>query len=336
MMVNHLQEKLFRIILHRYAEKREAVQALMGVLDKSQDAIYRRLRGSTILTADEFALLANTYGISMDALALSGANQVLFTYNLQLDQVGRVENYLEHVLTLATELTSTPETRLWYTAREIPVFSYYSFYPLLAFKMFVYAKTYWNLADPGEAKFHLTPPDKRYEALSRQIATRYLHINSTEIWNPDLLNNTLNQIFFFLDSEQFARPEEAIILCYSLGDMVNYTRAMAARGRKFDPGDPGRSLGAYRLYLNEFSSTTDTLLIAHHKTKTLITSFGTPNFLRCNEERLCNEIERWMDGIIQRSTPISHGQARHRELFFNRLLHRIDRARKKIEQRLSA
>ncbi len=336
MTVHDIQQKLFQAILSRYSSKSEGVLALRQLMDKSQDAIYRRLRGATPLTAHEFALLAQHFGISMDALARPDADQVLFTYNLQLGQVGKVEDYLQHVLDLATELSHGPSPRVQYTAREIPVFHYYSFYPLFAFKMFVYAQTYWTLDGAEKATFQLHPRPQPATELARQIAGQYLKLDSVEIWNPDLLNNTINQILYFLDTKQFARPEEASILCDSLLNMISWTRAMADRGEKFLPDNAGApGLGAYRLYLNELSSTSDTMLITGNGAKTLITSFGTPNFLRSNEERLCLEVEQWMAGIVRRSTPLSHKQARHRELFFNRLQQRVDRAREEIQRRLN-
>ena len=68
-----LQEQLFDIILNRFPRRVDAVEALCHLLHLAKDPIYRRLRGDTPLLPQELALLAQHFGISLDALIIGQA-----------------------------------------------------------------------------------------------------------------------------------------------------------------------------------------------------------------------------------------------------------------------
>ena len=60
-----LQETILDNILKRFPKKSAAVKELADLLDTGQNAVYRRIRGESILTPREIALLARHYNICL-------------------------------------------------------------------------------------------------------------------------------------------------------------------------------------------------------------------------------------------------------------------------------
>ena len=74
-MTNELQTRLLEQISNKYQRKSEAVDILSNLLSIGKDAVYRRLRGDTLLTPDEIGQLAKAFDISLDAFVFENNKQ---------------------------------------------------------------------------------------------------------------------------------------------------------------------------------------------------------------------------------------------------------------------
>ena len=80
-MANEFQTRLLEQIAKKYQRKSEAVDILSSLLSIGKDAVYRRLRGDTLLTPDEISLLAKEFYISLDSLVLDNTSSVFFNFS---------------------------------------------------------------------------------------------------------------------------------------------------------------------------------------------------------------------------------------------------------------
>ena len=84
-MVKNLQKQIFEAVLSKYTSKAEAVEALSQLFALGQDAIYRRLRGDSMLTPEQIVVLTKEYNLSLDTLIYEEVDNVLFKFNTLLD-----------------------------------------------------------------------------------------------------------------------------------------------------------------------------------------------------------------------------------------------------------
>ena len=80
-MQARLQQQFLEVILGKFAKKSTAVEELSQILAIGKDAVYRRLRGDTLLTPDEMGLLSKQFKVSLDALIFENTDTVFFTFN---------------------------------------------------------------------------------------------------------------------------------------------------------------------------------------------------------------------------------------------------------------
>jgi len=199
----NLQKAIFDKILGQFPKKSEAVKALSELLQMGQNAIYRRMRGESILAPDELALLAKHFTISLDDIIHETSDNVLFSYTSATKKVKDFTSYLNSLTEAMRPLHEYPNGEVKYAAAEIPVFHYCFFPELIAFKLYTWGKTTWNFdyLKNQPFAFNLISPDA-YTAADNFLAS-YLKSKSTELWNLNVLDNTLNQIEYYAESGSF-------------------------------------------------------------------------------------------------------------------------------------
>ena len=333
MTTTNLQQKLFDIILQKFPKRAQAAESLQTLLGLGRDAIYRRFRGETPLTPDELQLLAREFDISLDALIFGQADQVFFSYRSFPSTLNKFQDYLEEVHRNISTVYQLEGSRIYYTTAELPIYHYCALPEIIAFKLYVWARTVWNFEDWNGRKFQFSDIPTEAIQLSQEIVRLYYNIPSTELWHLNILDNTLNQMEYYVSSGGFIDPNDAFVLCDKLLSLVNYIDQMAEAGHKFAIGkSPAHSKGAeLDLYYNEMMFTSNTILADTPMGKTVFATYGSPNFLRCTNPRMGDYTEDWIKRIIRKSISISAHEEKNRIRFFNKLRRKVEQSRQRIK-----
>ncbi len=331
MTTNDLQIKMLEQILQNFQRKAEAVDALSSLLSIGRDAVYRRLRGDTLLTPDEISLLSQHFNISLDALVQKGSDAIFFSFNAFSQKINSTEDYLEGINQDLKQVSQLPDVEIWYASSEIPFF-YYSFFPeLIGFKLYVFGRTIWDLDYLQQRKFHFNLLPYHAVELAKSIMETFISIDTTELWSFNIFDNTLNQIEYHSSSGQFENPEDALTLLDRLQDLSNHMRRMSECGRKYKiNGDP--KMGSkFQLFHNEMIYTNNNIFVKSPRYKAVFTTYANPNFLKSSDPRICTFMDDWYQKVLRKSNPISEQAERDRNWFFNGIERRIGAVRKRVE-----
>ena len=97
MRIDH-QTTIFEII-KRKTEGKDSLGNIVGeILSISQDAVYRRFRGETLLTIFELEKLCKHFEISLDSLFEINKNAVLFDFRQLNEYEFSMARYLEKIV----------------------------------------------------------------------------------------------------------------------------------------------------------------------------------------------------------------------------------------------
>ena len=102
---DQLQQALLEQIISSFKKKSDAVERISELLHLGKDAVYRRLRGVTLLTPDEIQLLATAFGISVDNLIFRNTDSLIFTMNALS---GKIQSFRDFFDDLSTNVHSVP------------------------------------------------------------------------------------------------------------------------------------------------------------------------------------------------------------------------------------
>ena len=328
------QQQLFDKLLARYDKKSELVEQLEEILHLGKDAIYRRIKGETDLTANEMILIATKFRISLDDLVPENENSIQFRFNQFETQIETFSDYIEQVLSNMKAFTELPNNELYYATQETPIFVYCMSDILFGFKMYVYGLTAWKFKFLKDKKFSMDVVPRYAIEQATEFGEIYNRIPSTDLWSLTLVDNTLNQIEYLAHTNKFESKDDAIDICESLIHILNHVKHCPEAGKKFAPGinGPNTRSANFQLYFNEMISTNNTILAKSDVLSIMYTTFGTPNFISTTNKKLCLFTENWFKDIIHESTPLSMHSGKTREWFFNNLVNKVVLLRNRLER----
>jgi len=330
-MAKTLQDQILEEILNKYPKRSAAVEVLAELLGVRKDAIYRRLRGDTILSPSEINLLAQKYKVSVDSYIFNQSEAISFNYSGFSREINNMGDYLDGVLENINNLRRLPDISVYYAATEIPFF-YYSFFPeLISFKLYIWGRTIWEFEYLKNRPFDFDIISHPEMEKTQEVLKSYLELDTQELWCPNIMHNTLGQIEYFVNMDVFKNIEDALTICNRLLELVEHWKLMAKEGCKFmlDSG-PDAPLSTFDLFHHEMLVTSDTILAISSSNKVLFNIFNNPNYLATSNEKMCSHQEEWFKKAISKSTPISRNNEKSRALYFNGLKRKIEATKSRI------
>jgi hypothetical protein len=330
MSTGGVQAHLFQSIKTHLTATVSLVDEVAGVLGLSTDSAYRRIRGEKELSLEETRMLCTRYGLSMDALwqetngtiSFGGrfVNPLSFDFKEYLSEVGRQLGYM----------ASFQQRELYYLCKDIPLFHHYHFKPLAAFKYFFWHKTILGSPDFVDKKVRLSHYPDSVFALGREALAAYNQMTAYEIWNMESLNSTLRQVEFYHDTAAFLHTEDLLHVYEALEGLFVHLEKQAELGYQFKSGDPEQKrLGGFHLYFNEVMTGDNSILSVLDGVKLAFIAHSGINFMLTRDVDFCENLHRYHQKLMSKSTLISQVSERERAAFFYELHQRID-ARKKV------
>ena len=335
--MEHLfQQQLLNHILKMAHKRSEGISEMAKILNKRKDGIYRRLKGETVLSVNELYDIAHAYKFSVDQFTGPATDQFLFSFNMNPERVESGEDFLS-MLDLELETIKYSEKKhIFYATQDIPFFIHLFYPELTHFKFYIYSMSSWNVSQDQSSKFSLDLMPSYLENKARRLAMKYAAIPSTDLWMVSLLDVTLNQIAILVEMGKFEKPMESILICDQLLSMVDHMRAMASVGKKIPPGkvESNQSYGSLELFVNEIATTSTTVMVNDDTGKSLFLALCQPCFVKSTNPVVCNQMEAWLNSLVNNSICISvHGNAR-RNWFFNQLEKKVLATKRIIEHHL--
>lgn len=305
---------------------------LTEILELSQDSAYRRIRGETDMSVDEAIKLCNHYKIPIAYFTDEIPGLVNFKY---LPPDGKKETFYKHlqmVFNASDALLNHDDRRIIYGAIDAPVFQYFGFEQLAAFKMH-----FWMNVIDGVKIFKdyydFNDIDREFLALTKKIHETYLVIPSDEIWPEDIVRPTLKQIEYYYESDYFKKPDDALAILDCLLQMVNHAEQMTALSCKLKPGDTTKQQYAeFNLYQSDVLLGNNTILtVADGKITTYI-SHLTFSVMGTNSGRYAEQTEAWLKRILSKSNLISGISEKNRARYFKNLRKLIEASSERIKK----
>ncbi|HRH99665.1 MAG TPA: helix-turn-helix transcriptional regulator [Saprospiraceae bacterium] len=319
---------IFNFIENRYyAEKsNEMVDDLIGILNFSKSNIYKKIKGESTLTVNDLIKLSRHFRFSLDELFGLASGKIDFNFPAL---EGNVKTPSDFVTQITAELDQLrfPDLVLHYATKELPLFYYFSSPELAVFKLHVFYNLIWKDDKHAYTKFNLShyKSDHYIQAKIKEIGFKYMSLNTVEYWNVHVLDNTLNQIEYFLQAGLFEDSETALLLIDEMIKLVHRIKLMIEQKNKTPLGFTDQSSGSTIIYHNEIVHTNNVIFLDSPVFQAVYNTYDNPNFMVSQSKELCAYTQRWITRLQKNSTPISEGTIRDQQYFVNKLLQQIEK-----------
>jgi transcriptional regulator with XRE-family HTH domain len=167
------------------------VDEIAEVLNISNDSAYRRIRGEKPITLEEIKKLCLKYKISLDQLLHINSESLVFSGKVAESQNFDFELYLQDFLRQHEIINSFEQKELLILPKDVPVYHYYNFPELAAFKYFFWMKTILHYPQYCKTLFNPSIMTENIMKTGEKILATYNKIPSTEIWNVENISATL-------------------------------------------------------------------------------------------------------------------------------------------------
>jgi len=330
--IGSIQEILFQDIKTKLPPNISFVHDLSELLGISYDSAYRRIRGEKELSLEELKSICIHYNVSVDSLFNFKSNQVIFN-SLALGEDGfTFENWLQSLLEGIKRIHSCQQREIIYAAKDLPVFYFFEFPEIAAFKIYFWHKTLIPASEYENKSISLEPPENLY-TLGHQLLSYYIKIPTIEIWSEATIASILKQIEYCYVSGFFARNEDIFRLCEVLESWLQHVQRQAECGFQFRLGSPCEGAeNSYKLFNNEVLVSDNTILVSMDGQKTSYYTYNVINQLITSNPIFCNQVDKTLRNLMQKSTLISGTSAKERHRFFNKLHENVKVLRTRIER----
>lgn len=330
MTESNLQKELFAYIKEGLPAHISLVDTLAELLGISYDSVYRRIRGEKPITLDELKLLCEKFNLSLDQVLQLSSNKILFTDPEANDDNRDFKHYLNGLVQAFAQFKLAEKREMLYLSKDVPVFHFFYFKELTAFKAFFWEKSILNNPEYDGKTFSI----KNYDvaeafAMGQKILQDYNDIPSSELWNYESINSTILQIEYYRDAGIFETKADLDAVADSCDAMLQHLQKQAEKGVKFLPGAGEAGYKAkLKLYINEIILGNNSIMVELDGQRISFINYIVLKYISTADKKFTAKTFDNFNNLVSRSVMISGTGEKERVKFFKTLRERVQACKK--------
>ncbi len=327
-MDTNFQLSIINRITKQLPANTKVAEHIAEILGISPASAYRKIKAESPLNLDEIKKLCHHYLISLDEAMYNNPSEVvIFRKNEEVVSLETLEAYFHTTLSQLKGLRNIPEATLYYAARDLPLFFFFRFPHLGAFKIFVWLKDAGNNLLGKNEIFDFDKIPKSILDLGYQINQAYYDLPTSEIWTPRTMANIFEQIQYFYRSG-ILRQEDAKLVLQDVAKVVDEREIRALENEKKD------NLKC-ELYACDFLMMANGALAKLGERRMAWVAFSGINFVNTTNPNFCADYERAFKQHANLGVLISGSAEKQRSEFFRKLREQIYAMEKLLSTDLS-
>lgn len=302
---------------------------MMGVLNLSYDAAYRRMNNKTSLSLDEAVMLAKHFKVSLNRLfEVGAANTVMTEKSPQIKDAAGLEQYLRVSLERIRPLTSLKNAQIIYSAKDIPIFYTLADTYITKYKCYVWLKFLnedGSMSKVSFDEFLETMPNSLIE-VANEVANTYRDINIIEFWNDNTINGTLQQIFYYFETGLVSK-EKAMMVCEDIKKIIDHVEEQTIRQIIIK----SKNESSYKLFKSDLLTMSNNMMVKANNKKMFFTPFTVLSYFRIEHPPTCDQMEQFFIKQMNNSKLLVNAGEKDRTLFFNKMRQKVETILKRID-----
>ncbi len=257
---------------------------LADYFNVNEETVRRWTKGESAIDLDmteQLCRMLSTTLHELDGKKLHGKLEVDFNF---LDDYNYTfESYLCNLSKILEMGAQLPTLTMHYSAKDLPIFYYFQYKELAAFKVYVWRKTVICEPQLKKCNFSADMFDHTHIMDHGSKALHYFNrIHTVEVWSDETINSIVKQILYFVEMEDVS-IEMGITLLKQLKMLLENIEEMAEHGQKFDVDCPELKTGTFELYYNEIVLCDNSVLLDMGDQIKSFIPFQTLNLMHVND-----------------------------------------------------
>jgi len=310
------QDILLKAIRQKSGAATSVIDVVATVLNISYDAAHRRVSQKSKFSIEETITLCRHFGLSMDVLFNNG-KKVIVEKTSEIRTMADMGRYFKESAEKLTDYLDEPNARMFYSAKDIPLFYTIGGTLLSKFKLYVWL----NLlaGTQNQENFEVFTVDQSLLQHSTKLKAVYEHVEVNEIWNDTTINSTLQQIYYFYQSGLLSLPS-ALLLGDDLKKILQTAEDRCCNGSN-----------NFHLYYNELLILNNNVLVSSPKQQSLFVPYTMLGYFITQDTDTCTNAAEYFKHQVKNSKSLNLSGTRDRKLFFNKAYQKVDFYIRKME-----
>ena len=322
----NVQKKFFKELKAKLPSNLSLANVVADELSISIDSAYRRIRDESDLSLKEFDILSSKFSVPADAVLSKSHGSVSFKYRSINHDHFDFKLYFNSIAEEIKSLEQSGLKEIIYGALDLPMFYYFIFPKLAAFKIFFWKRNVFEFPDLNEVLFNFNCIDSSDLEISHNMLKDYLAIPTIEVWSEETINTTLRQISFYNEMGMFESKQNIIDILDDLKKVLNHIEKQAEYGYKFYPGNHYPVNGDsdnFKMYHNEITLSENMILLKLENFNMVHLGHNVLNILTTSDESFFMDAHGFIQRVMKNSALISVTAQKERKRFFNTLNNKI-------------
>lgn len=287
---------------------------ISNILNISYDAAHRRVSLKSKFSIDETIALCTHYSISMDSL-FQKSSKILMERTHKIQNSADFKNYFE---TSAQHLAPFQklEKTIYYLAKDLPIHYVINNSELAKFKRYIWYTLLSQNTFIHYSKFHL---NENVEIPANNVEQTFSNSSRIEIWNDTTINSTLQQIVYFFESGLLDFTLAKALLEEVKQIIVSIEKKCTENTLRF------------QLYYNELLILNNTVVIDAKTKMAFFLPYNLLGYYVTNDSQTCKDEKEYIQLQLSNSKLLNTAGKKDRQLFFQKMLQKIEFQKLKIE-----
>lgn len=310
------QDILLKAIRQRLGKSTSVIEEIAAVLNVSYDAAHRRVSQKSKFSIEETITLCRHYNLSMDLL-FTDSSKVIVEKTAEIRSMADMEAYFRHSADNISSFLNYPGAKMYYSAKDIPLFYTIGGTLLSKFKLYVWL----NLlaGTQNQDTFEIFTVNQSLLEHSQKLKSVYENVEVNEVWNDTTINSSLQQVYYFFQSGLLSLAN-ARLLCADIKNVLQ-----SAEDRCCKEGS------RFNLYYNELLILNNNVLLSAPEKQSLFVPYTMLGYFITNDIATCINALDFFKHQVKNSKSLNQSGTRDRKLFFNRGHQKIDFYLQKME-----
>ncbi len=293
----------------------------------NEETVRRWTKGEAAIDLDiieQMCKMVNTNLHELIDLKVQGKLNVDFSF---LDnELFTFENYLGNLAKTLEAGMKLPRLTMHYSAKDLPIFYYFHYKELAAFKVYVWRKTV--ICEPEFKKKAYSPEmfdNTRIMEYGTKALDSFNKIHTVEVWNDETVNSIIKQITYFVEIQDVS-PVMGMVLLKQLKMLIDNIEEMAECGQKFDIENPEVKTGSFELYYNEIVLCDNSVVLDMGEHIQTFIPFQTLNLMHVSDYDFGKKSLEKVNLLQKRFDKLSQTNEGQRRKIFNKMKSGVNKA----------
>jgi hypothetical protein len=313
-----------KLAIEKTSAFKTKISQMLGI---TESGAYKKINGITQLTLSEMNQICELMGIEMSFIENDQKDAVNHPFVFHCDDLivspQTYEQWASNILNHSLLLDRfKPDYKVISFQSEISYFHLLPFKSLLFFKLYAWNRSSWKI--PSPKKFSLTEFRKNYalNSLLDKAYEHYVSYKSIEIWHIDFIDGVLSQLKYYYQLNIFENKDDLLSIVKEIKKLVLHLEGISREGKKKIFGKK-ESNSPIDIFINYTHTSSSVMYIESSQFRMIYNLFLHPNYIRSQDEYVCDYTEQWLNKTIGQSELISGSGELIRENFFRDITEKI-------------